>query len=316
MLCTISYLCYNSDIQTNNGVSMSNEQFFAPTQNEHEMMEAHYQQELEQEQLDKERANKKANQAKSTQKEKQTMTTKQDKAVQNEVPPHNQSASKVDGMTLFEKLSAIQCALVASKDQVNAQLNFSYRSAEGILQALKPYLEQYQCYVLLDDDILVIGDRFYVKSTAQIGDKSGQIIKASSMAQEIGFALNMTESQMTGMSSSYARKYALGGLFAIDNGDDPDKLNHGNNNQNNSFHNGNNNQHGHQGQNNQQANDQSNPNFNPADYKNVSFDDKNFNYMLTLYKQGKRGKNGVLVTQEVLLSCNLTPEQRNVVLNS
>ena len=122
------------------------------------------------------------------------------------------------------KLNKIQVGLVAKKSKRNNFGNYNYRSAEDILEALKPHLKETGCTVNITDDIQVVVDRIYVKSTATISylDES---ISASAFAREPLAKKGTDESQVTGAASSYARKYALCGLFAIDDGIDADTTN-------------------------------------------------------------------------------------------
>lgn len=128
-------------------------------------------------------------------------------------------------MTLSEKLTAIQNELNAPKGQYNKFGNFHYRNCEDILQALKPLLHKHGCYVLLADEIVAIGNRIYVKATAVISDGKDSVT-TTAYARESETKKGMDDSQITGSASSYARKYALNGLFAIDDNKDADNFNH------------------------------------------------------------------------------------------
>ena len=126
------------------------------------------------------------------------------------------------------KLNKIQTELKAVKGQYNNFGKYRYRSCEDILESLKPLLEQYQTIVTISDDIEVIGNRFYVKATARIFDvDSGEFIETTAYAREAENKKGMDSAQVTGSTSSYARKYALNGLLAIDDNKDPDHLNKG-----------------------------------------------------------------------------------------
>lgn len=119
----------------------------------------------------------------------------------------------------MEILSKIQQQLKAPKNQMNTFGNYKYRSCEDILEAVKPLLSG--AVVLLNDDIVLIGDRYYVKATATI--KSGaESVSVSAFARESLEKKGMDVAQITGASSSYARKYALNGLFCIDDTKDAD----------------------------------------------------------------------------------------------
>lgn len=114
----------------------------------------------------------------------------------------------------------IQKKLKAPKGQYNQFGKYKYRSCEDILEAIKPLLQP-DWFLTLNDEILNIGDRFYVKATATLsnGEKS---YEASALAREALNKKGMDEAQVTGSASSYARKYALNGLFCIDDERDPD----------------------------------------------------------------------------------------------
>ncbi len=117
------------------------------------------------------------------------------------------------------KLQAVQTALKAPKNQ---QGRFgAHRSAEGILEAVKPHLKEHQLVLTLSDDIVEVGGRNYIKATAAVDDGTGGF-SATAMAWEGEVSRGLDASQVTGVASSYARKYALQGLFAIDDGKDAD----------------------------------------------------------------------------------------------
>ena len=120
---------------------------------------------------------------------------------------------------LNERLAKIQRDLNAPKNQRNNFGNYNYRSCEDILQAVKPLLDGLT--LVINDDIQVIGDRVYVKATAVLSDGEHEI-KASAFARESLTKKGMDESQITGATSSYARKYALNGLLLIDDNKDAD----------------------------------------------------------------------------------------------
>lgn len=125
----------------------------------------------------------------------------------------------------MKELQLIQSALQVSKSQTNAFGKYKYRSCEDILEALKPLLEANKCHLYIEDDIVMIGDRIYVKATATIGTDEDRIgVKVSAFAREPLNKKGMDESQITGAASSYARKYALNGLFAIDDTKDADTM--------------------------------------------------------------------------------------------
>ena len=126
-------------------------------------------------------------------------------------------------MEIYEKLNKIQSELKAPKGQYNKFGKYSYRSCEDILEALKPHLLKYGCVVTLTDDMQLIGERYYLKATATITDAdSGKSVSNVALAREDKERAGMSESQITGTASSYARKYALNGLFLIDDTKDAD----------------------------------------------------------------------------------------------
>lgn len=126
------------------------------------------------------------------------------------------------------KLFAVQQALKAPKDQFNGFGKYHYRSCEGILEALKPHLGLNQLILTLNDEVVSGGDRVYIKATATVTDiEEGGSISCSAYAREEETKKGMDASQVTGAASSYARKYALNGLFAIDDNKDSDATNDG-----------------------------------------------------------------------------------------
>ena len=129
-------------------------------------------------------------------------------------------------MNVFEKLLAIQFELKAPKGQYNSFGKYKYRNCEDILEAVKPLCLKNSGLVLLSDDIIMVGDRHYVKAVASFVDvESGERIEVSACAREEDEKKGMDGSQITGASSSYARKYALNGLFDIDDTKDSDSTN-------------------------------------------------------------------------------------------
>lgn len=124
--------------------------------------------------------------------------------------------------TLVEKLSHVQAELKAPRRQFNNFGNYSFRSQEDILEAVKPLLSKYGLIVTLTDDLRQIGERYYIQATATVTDKEGAKISVNAYAREPSEKKGMDESQITGATSSYARKYALSGLFAIDDTKDAD----------------------------------------------------------------------------------------------
>lgn len=121
----------------------------------------------------------------------------------------------------MEALVKIQNELKAPKGQFNKFGNYKYRSCEDILEALKPLLHANKCWLLLTDEIVEISNRIYVKSTASIYDGKLEC-SVTGWAREEETKKGMDGSQITGAASSYARKYALNGLFCIDDNKDAD----------------------------------------------------------------------------------------------
>lgn len=132
----------------------------------------------------------------------------------------------------MKELQQIQTELKAPKNQYNKFGDYKYRSAEDILEAAKPLLAKYACTLTTSDDIVLIGEFTYLKSTATIKNSSGEAESTTAFARHAVSKKGMDDSQLTGATSSYARKYALNGLFCIDDTKDADALNdHGKGNQ-------------------------------------------------------------------------------------
>lgn len=136
-------------------------------------------------------------------------------------------------MTIREKLKAIQTELKAPKNLYNKFGNYSYRNAEGICEAVKPFLEKYNITLVIWDEVIEIGGRIYVKAYARIMDcessknpteatATEDYITATAYARECESKKGMDDAQITGATSSYARKYALNGLFLLDDTKDVD----------------------------------------------------------------------------------------------
>lgn len=129
----------------------------------------------------------------------------------------------------MKELIAIQSELKAPKNQKNSFGGYLYRSAEDILEAVKPLLKKHGCHLTISDEMVVLGDRYYVKATATLANADGSIY-TTAYAREEESKKGMDSSQLTGSTSSYARKYALNGLFCIDDTKDSDATNtHGKN---------------------------------------------------------------------------------------
>ena len=127
----------------------------------------------------------------------------------------------------MKRLLEIQQKLKAPKGQYNSFGGYKYRNCEDILEAVKPLLKEHGLVLLFNDDLLNIGARYYVKATVSLVDveKKELIAHTSASAREEETKKGMDGSQITGASSSYARKYALNGLFAIDDTKDSDTTN-------------------------------------------------------------------------------------------
>jgi hypothetical protein len=125
----------------------------------------------------------------------------------------------------MKELIKIIAELKAPKGQYNSFGKYKYRSCEDILEAVKPLCVKNNVLLTLTDDIVLIGDRFYVKATATVTNLDGVCVSASALAREEDTKKGMDGSQVTGASSSYARKYALNGLFCIDDTKDADATN-------------------------------------------------------------------------------------------
>lgn len=124
-------------------------------------------------------------------------------------------------LSFYEKLIKVQKELKAPKSNYNKFGNFYYRSAEDILEAVKPLNAKYGLVLTLKDEPVLVGERYYIKATARItdGDESHEV---TAYARESQAKKGMDDSQITGTASSYARKYALNGLFLIDDTKDAD----------------------------------------------------------------------------------------------
>ena len=125
--------------------------------------------------------------------------------------------------TIYEKLLSVQNELKAPKDKRNNFGGYNYRSCEGILEAVKPLLQEQGLMLTIKDEVVNIGDRYYVRATVLLDDiSSNGEIAVTALAREEEAKKGMDASQITGTASSYARKYALNGLFLIDDTKDAD----------------------------------------------------------------------------------------------
>lgn len=129
----------------------------------------------------------------------------------------------------MKELLQIQSELKAPKGQFNAYGKYKYRSCEDILEAVKPILKKNNCTLLLSDSLIYIGERYYIKATATLVNAEGKSVSTEAYAREEETKKGMDASQITGASSSYARKYALNGLLCIDDNKDSDTTNTGDN---------------------------------------------------------------------------------------
>lgn len=125
----------------------------------------------------------------------------------------------------MKELFLIQSKLKAPKGKTNNFGGYKYRSCEDILEAAKPILKELSCTITLNDDIIQVGDRYYLKATVTLRNSEGETEQTTAWAREEETKKGTDASQITGAASSYARKYALCGLFAIDDGKDADSLN-------------------------------------------------------------------------------------------
>lgn len=131
-------------------------------------------------------------------------------------------------MGIHKKLAEIQAELKAPKNQYNSFGKYKYRSCEDILEAAKPLAITKGAVINISDDIIEIGGRVYVKATVTVTDiEDGSNITVSAMAREAADKKGMDDAQITGAASSYARKYALGGMFCLDDTKDADATNDG-----------------------------------------------------------------------------------------
>jgi hypothetical protein len=132
----------------------------------------------------------------------------------------------VVALNIYEKLTEVQNELKAPKSKYNSFGKYNYRSCEDILEAVKPILKAKRLAMTVKDDVFNIGDRFYIMATVTVFDcESEEKVTTTAYAREDADKKGMDGSQITGSSSSYARKYALNGMFAIDDTKDADSWN-------------------------------------------------------------------------------------------
>ena len=122
----------------------------------------------------------------------------------------------------MQELLQIQSRLKVPKANVNTFGKYNYRKCEDILEAVKPICHSLNCFIMVSDEIVEIGGRIYIKATATIYNGEGKSISTTAYAREADKKAGMDDAQVTGAASSYARKYALNGLLAIDDTKDPD----------------------------------------------------------------------------------------------
>lgn len=132
----------------------------------------------------------------------------------------------MEELNFYQKIMAIQKELKAPKNQRNSFGNYNYRSCEDIFEAVKPLLNEYGLMLTISDTLIQIGERYYVRAEAKITDGDEWLVNTA-FAREEETKKGMDGSQITGASSSYARKYALNGLFLIDDVKDSDSTNTG-----------------------------------------------------------------------------------------
>ena len=140
-------------------------------------------------------------------------------------------------MNIYEKLLEIQNELKAPKSQYNDYGKYNYRNCEDILEAVKPLCKKNKVVLIITDDIENLSERYYVKATARLVDteKTDSEVKVTAYAREADIKKGMDSSQITGSTSSYARKYALNGLFNIDDTKDSDTTNNEKSNDNTDY---------------------------------------------------------------------------------
>lgn len=156
---------------------------------------------------------------------KKAATKAEAKAETAEVPEMKET-KKQGAMTepsyVYRALQWIQCNLKAPKNMYNSFGKYNYRNAEGILEALKPYLEKSHCMLIMKDEIVQVGDHYYIKAIARfINPFTGDEVTTEAFAQECQHT-GMSADQCTGCASSYARKYCLNALFLLDDTKDSD----------------------------------------------------------------------------------------------
>lgn len=127
-------------------------------------------------------------------------------------------------LTIHQKLNLVQTSLKVEKGHKNNFGNYDYRNLADIFEAIKPLLNETSCWVTVSDEMIHVGGSNYIKATAVFGDEHGNEVHAYGWARESVSKKGMDDSQITGSTSSYARKYACNGLFAIDDTKDADSM--------------------------------------------------------------------------------------------
>lgn len=132
--------------------------------------------------------------------------------------------SKEEKLNIYKILNKIQNELKAPKSNYNSFGKYNYRSCEDILEGVKPLLSKYGAILTIKDDMVILGDRYYVKAIARLSLNNDDFIETYAYARESETKKGMDDSQVTGATSSYARKYALNGLFCIDDTKEVDTM--------------------------------------------------------------------------------------------
>lgn len=126
-------------------------------------------------------------------------------------------------MTIYEKLSQLQNTLKVPKNQYNEFGKYYFRNCDDIMEATKPLCKDLKCLIICEDDLVQVGERYYVRALARLIDlETGEGMSVSAFAREEETKKGMDASQITGAASSYARKYALNGLLQLDDTKDAD----------------------------------------------------------------------------------------------
>ena len=139
----------------------------------------------------------------------------------------DKKTESMDKLTFSQKIVAIQSELKAPKNQFNSFGKYKYRSCEDILEGVKPLLNKYGLLQTIRDEVCMVGDRYYIQATVMVAsDGKDEMVYVTALAREPENKKGMDESQITGTASSYARKYALNGMWLIDDTKDADTDEH------------------------------------------------------------------------------------------